>query len=581
MKFNHTLRFCILALLTASFALAGCSTPTPAPQAPAPEAPAAAEPAAAPGTGSEAPAPQEAAPAAGGPKSVTFLYPQQIETLNPLYATSYFERITGQVWNARAWNFDEDNLPQPLLVKEIPSAENGGISADGLTITMKLRDDLKWSDGTPLTSEDFRFTYEMYISSNNSLPGREPYNLIQSFETPDPQTVVMTFYSPYAPWLAALWHGVLPSHILRPVFTEQGTIDNAEWNTAPVVGCGPFVFAEWEPGSHIRFTANANYWLGAPKLSEVTIRFTNDAEQVAALTSGQADLGTYFAFSDIPALEGAGLKVQKVFSGYVEGLQFYLNPIFGHPALQDIRVRQAIALAINRQAVLDTLFAGQALPGVSIWDNTPYVEPTLQPWPYDPAKAAALLDEAGWSDTNGDGLRDRDGVDLSLTYGTTTRAVRQQAQALIREQLLQVGIRLDLTDYEPNLFFAGFGEGGPAATGQLDLYQLSSSYRFPDPDSADFLCSQLPSNENPGGVNWTAFCNQELNDLLLKQISQVGYPDTERQATFHQISRIVFERAYFIGLWQDPDVWALNSKLVNVRLSGVTPFFNLVEWDLQ
>jgi peptide/nickel transport system substrate-binding protein len=184
-------------------------------------------------------------------------------------------------------------------------------------------------------------------------------------------------------------------------------------------------------------------------------------------------------------------------------------------------------------------------------------------------------------DSNGDGLRDREGVDLALTYGTTTREIRQKAQAIIRQQLLQVGIRLDLIDYPPSVFFSGFAEAGPAATGQLDVYQLSSAIRFPDPDTADFLCSQLASMQNPGGVNWIAFCNQELNDLLVRQISQVGSPDAERQQTFHQISRIVFERAYFIGLWQDPDVWALSQRLLNVRLSGVTPFFNAAEWDVS
>ncbi len=123
-------------------------------------------------------------------------------------------------------------------------------------------------------------------------------------------------------------------------------------------------------------------------------------------------------------------------------------------------------------------------------------------------------------------------------------------------------------------------EADPATTGQLDVFQLSSATRFPDPDTSDFLCSQLADMQNPGGVNWISFCNQELDNLLQKQLTQVGSPDTERQQTFYQISRIVFERAYFIGLWQDPDVWALNSRLQNIRLSGVTPFFNVIEWDI-
>lgn len=513
-------------------------------------------------------------------KSITILFPQEITSLSPLSTTSYFERIIHQLWNAWAWDYDDQYQPRPVLVSEVPNSENGGISADGRVITMKLRQDLVWSDGTPLTSQDFLFTYQMFISSNNQVANREPYSLLESLETPDAQTVVMTFATPYAPWQAVSWHGLLPSHILKPIFDAEGTVDNAEWNLEPTVGCGPYVFAEWTPGSQVRFTANPNYWAGKPAIDEIVIRFVADSEQVSELTSGAGDMGTFFAFSDIPTLEAAGLRINKVFSGFNEGLSFYLNPVYGHPALQDIRVRQAIALAINRQALLDELFAGQAQAAMSYWDNTPYLDPSLTPWPYDPARSAALLDEAGWMDSNGDGLRDRDGVDLALTYGTTTREIRQKAQAIIREQLLQVGIRLDLIDYPPNVFFSGFADAGPAATGQLDVYQLSSAIRFPDPDTADFLCSQLASMQNPGGVNWIAFCNEELDNLLVTQLTQVGNPDTERQQTFHQISKIVFERAYFIGLWQDPDVWALNQRLANVRLSGVTPFFNVLEWDV-
>ncbi len=570
MKFQQKFRLLTFLIIIFSLALTACSNqPAPAPVVegePQTETPPEAQPSQPVGDAQQ--------------KTITILFPQEITALSPLYTTSYFERIIHQLWNAWAWDFDEQNNPRPLLMSEIPSSENGGISPDGRVITMRLRQDLVWSDGEPLTSQDFLFTYQMFISSNNQVANREPYSQLESLETPDAHTVVMTFAAPYAPWRAVSWHGLLPYHILNPIFDAEGTVDNAEWNLQPTVGCGPYIFAEWTPGSHVRFTANPNYWLGKPAIDEILIRFVADSEQVAALTTGVGDMGTFFAFSDIPNLEAAGLSVSKVFSGFNEGLSFYLNPVYGHPALQDIRVRQAIAMAIDRQTLLNELFGGQAQGAISYWDNTPYLDPALTPWPYDPARSAALLDEAGWIDSNGDGLRDRDGVDLALTYGTTTREIRQKAQAMIREQLLLVGIRLDLIDYPPSVFFSGFAEAGPAATGQLDVYQLSSAIRFPDPDTADFLCSQLASMQNPGGVNWIAFCNQELNDLLVQQLSQVGSPDTERQQTFHQISRIVFERAYFIGLWQDPDVWALNRRLANVRLSGVTPFFNVLEWDV-
>ena len=162
-----------------------------------------------------------------------------------------------------AWEFDENNEPFPRLVTEIPSIENGGVSADGRVITMHLRKDIKWSDKTPLTADDFIFTWQMAVSPKNAVSTSYPYDKVESITAPDPQTVVVTFTDPFAPWLATLWHGILPAHILKPVYDAEGTIDNADWVKKPTVGCGPYLLAEWESGSFARFVRNENYW-GTP-----------------------------------------------------------------------------------------------------------------------------------------------------------------------------------------------------------------------------------------------------------------------------------------------------------------------------
>ncbi len=159
----------------------------------------------------------------------------------------------------------------------------------------------------------------------------------------------MKFAEPFAPWQGTFWHGILPAHILQPVYDKDGTLDNAEWNRNPTVGCGPYVFKEWESGSFARFVASDNYWLGRPKIDELFIRFVpDDASQVAALKAGDGDLGTFISYSDIPTLQESGVKMVTVFSGYNEGLYFYVDPEKGHPALQDANVRKAIALAFDR-----------------------------------------------------------------------------------------------------------------------------------------------------------------------------------------------------------------------------------------
>ncbi len=514
------------------------------------------------------------------PKVATFIWTQEFDVLNPLYTNMWFSSITQQIWNCWAWDFDDQNNPRPVLVKEMPSEENGGISPDGRVITLKLRDDIVWSDGQPITSEDFVFTYEMTMSPKNTVASTFPYDKLEKVEAPDAQTVVMTFKEPFAAWQATLWRGLLPAHILRPIFEKEGTIDNAEWNRAPTVGCGPFVFKEWESGSFARFVANDKYWLGRPKIDEIFIRFVpDDASQVAALKAGDGDLGTFIAYSDIPTLEQAGVKMIKVFSGYNEGWYFYLHPEKGHPALKDVKVRQAIALAFDRFSVCKDLLLGLTKPPATYWANTPWQDPTLEPWPYDPEQAKQLLDEAGWKDTNGDGVRDKDGVELVLTLGTTTREIRRDVQAVAQQQLAQVGIKLELANADSDIFFGSYGEGGPCATGQYDIFEYSTVTNYPDPDTADWLCSEIPSDENPTGVNWQAVCDEELDGLFKLQATQVN--PTERQQTFHKITRLVYEKVYWLGVWEDPDIWAVGPRLKNVRLSGATPFFNIVEWELN
>jgi peptide/nickel transport system substrate-binding protein len=513
------------------------------------------------------------------PKVATFIFTQEFDTLNPLYSSMWFSAITHQLWNCWPWDFDDLNQPRPVLVTEMPSADNGGISADGRTITMKLRDGIAWSDGTAITPDDFIFTYEMTIEPKNTVAAVSPYDLIESVTAPDEKTVVTTFKEPYAPWMFTLWHGIIPAHVLKPVFEADGTLDNAEWNRAPTVSCGPFVFQEWESGSFARFVANDTYWAGRPKLDEVFIRFVpDDASQIAALKAGDGDLGTFLSWSDLPDLEAAGIEILKANSGFNEGFYFYLNEETAHPALKDVRVRLAIAYGTNRAAIVQDLLLGGTNPAATMWDNTPYVDPSLQPYPFDPDKAKALLDEAGWTDTTGDGTRDKDGEELVLTYGTTTREIRRDTQAAVQQQLADIGIGVELLNFDSDIFFGGYGEGGPAATGQFDIFEYSTVTQYPDPDTYDFLCSEIPSDEYPAGTNWTGYCDPDLDALFQQQTSQV---DTAvRQQTFYQISKMIYDKVYWLGLWQDPDLWGLRGTIQNAKISGVTPFYNIIEWDL-
>jgi len=512
-------------------------------------------------------------------KVATFIWTQEFDSLNPMYSNMWFSDVTQQLWDCWAWNFDQNNEPVPYLVTEMPSSTNGGISADGKTITLHLKAGLKWSDKVALTSEDFRFTWAMHVDSHNTVASAYPYDKMTSVEAPDPRTVVIHFDAPFAPWII-MWKGIIPAHILQPVFDSQGTLDKADWNMKPTVGCGPYVFAEWESGSFARFTINNNFWGTKPKIGEIFFRFVpDDAAQIAALTASDGDLGTFISYNDIPKLKTAGINVVTQPSGYDEGM-FFLDDTAnqkGNPGLRDVAVRKAIAMGINRDAIDHDLLLGMTKVPASYWDSLPfYNNPPLQNYAYDPDGAKKLLDQAGWVDSNGDGVRDKGGVELVLKYGTTVREIRQDVQAVVQQQLAAIGIKVDIQSIADDLYFS---QDGPAAKGEIDIMEWSDGPSgFPDPDIYYWLCSEIPTADYPAGGNWFYTCDKQLDALIQQQTTEVD--SAARQKTISQINQIMFDQVYWLGLWQDPDVWAIGPRLQNVKFSGVTPFFNITEWDL-
>ena len=138
--------------------------------------------------------------------------------------------------------------------------------------------------------------------------------------------------------------------------------------------------------------------------------------------------------------------------------------------------------------------------------------------------------------------------------------------------------RIPLSQDYLDIYFSGYGQGGPAATGQLDIFQYSTSTQFPDPDTSEWLCSEIPSDNTPEGVNWMALCDQDLDALFKLQATQVDFK--ERQQTFYKISKMIFDKVYMLGIYHDPDLWGTSARLQNVKLSGATPFYNIREWDL-
>src|SRR5512140_2187387 len=279
------------ALVIVGMALSGCA-PQPQASEPAPVQPAATQ---------EPPKP-------AAPKQATLSLTSNPESMNPLYASTWYTEVVFDMILLPLWNIDDQGQYQMELAEELPTLQNGGVSADGNEITLKLRKDANWSDGTPVTADDVVFTYDMIMSDKNGVFSRYPYDTyVSSITAVDPKTVKIVLSSPYADWSTSFFVGasrVIPKHILQPVFDKDGTLDNAEWNrTAPVVN-GPYTLKEFVSDDHLTFEANDKYWRGRPKIDTMFIRvFADRAAQLAALQSGQSDVGSYIVGSEIPAIK--------------------------------------------------------------------------------------------------------------------------------------------------------------------------------------------------------------------------------------------------------------------------------------
>lgn len=525
-------------------------------------------------------APDAAAPQPAAPSLATITFTQEPDSLNPMYTTMWFSGILNDLWLVSLWNFDDNLAPAPQLALEIPTIANGGISADGRVITIQLRDDATWSDGTPVTAADFVFTYEMIMDDRNTVLSRAPYDtFVESVAADGDHTLVVTFAEPYAPWLSSIFTYVIPKHILEPVLEAEGTLDNAEWNRRPTVGIGPYVFSEWESGSHILFTRNENHWQQAG-IERIFVRITpDDAAQIAAIKAGDSDIGVFLSFADVPELEALGtVDVVSTPSGFMEGWFFNLGEE-GHPALQDVNVRHALAYAFNRDQINQDLLLGLTATPASPWDLSPYASPNVPPWPYDPDMAAQLLDEAGWV-VGADGIREKDGVKLVLRYVTNMRGVRLDTQVVVQDMYRELGIGVELINHPSDIFFAGYAAGGAIATGQYDFAAWASQpAAFPDPDTARWTCREIPSPENPVGNNWNFYCNPELDALF--DLQAVTVDMGERIAIFEQIQQIMMDEMIWLGVWQDNDIWSVANRLQNVRLSGADPFWNIGDWTIE
>ena len=441
--------------------------------------------------------------------------------------------------------YDQGGNMVPWLAESVPTVENGGVSADLMSITWKLKEGLKWSDGSALTSEDVKFSWEYCTAEGGGCAQSEKYNDVVAVETPDELTIVVKFgvakpfpYGPFVGAQAPIIQKAQFADCLGPKAPEC-----TEANFAPI-GTGPFTVTEFRPNDVIQLKANDNYRDPA-KPAFATVVFKGGGDATAAgrsvLETGEFDYAWNLQLApDVLAnMQAAGKgKVVSSFGTLVERIMVNLTDPSAelgeergtakhpHPILSDKAVRQALSMAIDRELLVEIGYgdAGRptcnVLPAPEIYKSTANDGCLVQ----DIEGAKKLLDEAGWV-PGPDGVRVKDGKRLSLLYQTSTNAVRQDFQALIKQWWSEIGVETELKNIDASVFFGG-DPGSPDTFQKFfaDVEMYANNFDGTDPEAymANWECKQAPRPETQWqGNNMPRYCSEEY-DALVAEMAKTG-----------------------------------------------------------
>jgi peptide/nickel transport system substrate-binding protein len=429
---------------------------------------------------------------------------EEPDALNMLFANS---DASGQVANllfAPVFRYDDRGAFVPEMAREIPSMRNGGISRDGRTITLRLRHGMQWADGAPLDARDIRFTWHAVMNPRNNTRLRSGWDDITAIDLPDNDTAVVHLREPYAAILGIFALGgagypPLPEHLLG----KLPDVNHATFNDAPLAS-GPYELERWNHGASLIFRANPHYWRGAPPIARIDYRIIPDADTLfTALQTHDVDVVdtvTENQTDRLGSLDGYATRKRIVANWR------HLDMNCRKPILADVRVRRAIAEAIDWDRMNRTVYHGYNVRATSDIMPTSWAAPTIPAWRYDLADAKRLLDAAGWHVTAG-GVRARAGVPLELDVSTTvSKPTNIQAEVQMQAELLAAGVKLSIRNYPTSLLFAA---DGPLYRGRYDL-SLTIETNAPDPDNEGLWgAAFIP----PHGANTSFLADAALSEL--------------------------------------------------------------------
>ena len=432
-------------------------------------------------------------------------------------------------------------------------ASSWTVSDDRLTITFHLRKDARWHDGVPVTSKDAQFTYEKIIDPASLAKDKiGMFKNVAAVEAPDPHTFIVQYREPFSPALSTWDMNLIPEHI----YAKEADFLRSKYNESPI-GCGPFRFVKWERAQKIVLEANRDYWGEKPHLDQVILKvIPSEQVRLSALISGDIDYTVLTPMSYQKDTDGTEFKTRLRTMIYYPIYLWYIgwNMDGSNRFFTDRRVRQAMTLAMDRAGFLKNVYFG--LGEVAITDFQPGTwafNERLKPYPYDLERAKMILDEAGWKDTNSNGIRDKDGIEFEFTLifpaGPETS---EQMGALFKESLERIGVKMELMKLEWSTFME-------RKRNHLFQAAMSGIRKDIDPDPYDIYHSSQYLN----GSNYGGYRNPEADRLI--EEARREFVMEKRKAIYGRLQEVLHEDQPFTYLFHPAACIGIDRRFRNVE----------------
>ncbi len=477
---------------------------------------------------------------------------QEPTVFNPLMVHNEVDdAVAFSVFDA-LFRIDPQGQIQPNLAAEVPTTENGGISADGLSWRVRLRDDVKWHDGTPFTAEDVKYTLELIVDPKFRAWRTGGHALVRDLTVVSPTEITWRMESPFAPYLAFLAETfIVPRHIL-----EQAEDPNAApFNQAPV-GTGAFKWSQRVAGDRIELVANEDYFGEGPFIEQLIFKYIPDMTVLyTQFQSGDIDLVDQ-AYITADHYEEAKTLPDRVVSlessSSIEGIFFNLE----RPQFKDPAVRKALYAALDRKAIIDSIYYGVGTVTESFMPpRSPYYDANLPVQEFDLEGARKMLDDAGWV-PGADGIRAKDGVRLSFANSTTAgNHLREQVQQYIQQVYREIGVEMTISNLPAAVMWGDFWTKSQFDTGISGVVFLIAS----DPDVTNRFASTSSVAKGGKGSNVMQYANPKVDELLEKGRS--SFDIEERKTVYTEVQQIVREDLPFMPLFAYTNVLGRKAGL--------------------